>query len=585
MKKNLTQLLLGLCLAMVSFPLSSQTSCINYFNDILVKPAMCGDENGSITIASETAGVDFLWNDGSTELNRENLPSGIYTVVGEDEKGCQEEITLSIPDFSECEFYVYETYPPSPPKIPGKDPCVTLNLIVYQNGTLVPLDNFYISWTATNSEGSYTSSEGSIDVFQNETLVELVAYYQFKDGTVVPCCVHSEQRLILDACPVEPKVYVYKSNFGDSDENTISQFELFVYGTGVCGETMDLRGYIIDDNNGELIPPSESIGVGTLVNANAGYIKFSDHENWAAVPNGSFINFYDSGDIVNPKTGFNEPRYPELIKLEDPTDANDDGVYVVGISSTIKKIPNEYVDGYFSFWDLQQQVIPYTAKEKNQTFWPYIYTGGMIRIGMGDAKQIRNPDGTYHHGVAHGITEYSVRENEFPLHITYDIYSSFRIHMDRLSHDDKTAYSVVPLRTPATFTPGTIESPDIQKVVDKLRSCKGDGRGRNALTSNEVNEIRGKEKSFDARSLEVHPNPFKQYLEVTFKSDVHGKGTINVLNNQGRLIKTLEVDCTTEVQQQRIDFGLGAASGLYFIQLQYPNSKTKTAKAVLMSDN
>ena len=118
MKKNLTQLLLGVCLAMVSFPLSSQTSCINYFNDIEVNPAMCGDNNGSITIASETAGVDFLWNDGSTELNRENLSSGIYTVIGEDEKGCQEEITLSIPDFSECEFFISEIYSPTPPNEP-----------------------------------------------------------------------------------------------------------------------------------------------------------------------------------------------------------------------------------------------------------------------------------------------------------------------------------------------------------------------------------------------------------------------------------------------------------------------------------
>ena len=80
-----------------------------------------------------------------------------------------------------------------------------------------------------------------------------------------------------------------------------------------------------------------NISDGLGLNANHGYVKFSDHENWAAVPNGSFITFY---------------QYPDLVKLEDPTDVNNDGIYVVGISLETNEI-NEFVDVYSSFWDVQ----------------------------------------------------------------------------------------------------------------------------------------------------------------------------------------------------------------------------------------
>ena len=67
--------------------------------------------------------------------------------------------------------------------------------------------------------------------------------------------------------------------------------ELFVYGDGTCEATTDLRGYIIDDNNGQLIPGQDTtLTNGDSLNVDPGFIRFTDDPNWAAVPNGSIIS-------------------------------------------------------------------------------------------------------------------------------------------------------------------------------------------------------------------------------------------------------------------------------------------------------
>jgi len=95
-------------------------------------------------------------------------------------------------------------------------------------------------------------------------------------------------------------------------------------------------------------------------------------------------------------------------------------------------------------------------------------------------------------------------------------------------------------------------------------------------------------KKYDERrdiSLNVHPNPFQDFLNVEYQSIVEGQGEIRIYNNQGKAIHTKEVYCDGDKQNQRIDFKSFDANGLYFIQFITPDSKTKTSKAILLKND
>lgn len=93
--------------------------------------------------------------------------------------------------------------------------------------------------------------------------------------------------------------------------------ELLVVGTRTCTDsTMDLRNWIFDDHNGWYG------GSGTGIAA--GHFRFTDDVNWERVPYGSIILIYNNGD--------RNLKIPA--GSDDPTDANDDLLYVLPINST-----------------------------------------------------------------------------------------------------------------------------------------------------------------------------------------------------------------------------------------------------------
>jgi hypothetical protein len=96
--------------------------------------------------------------------------------------------------------------------------------------------------------------------------------------------------------------------------------ELLVVGNGECGDSMDIRGFHLDDNNGYLIPGNSYVNAfnSNLIGINPGFLTFTWSPVWGAVPNGSLIVVYD-------ERGVKESSMPE----DDPDDVNQDGVYVV----------------------------------------------------------------------------------------------------------------------------------------------------------------------------------------------------------------------------------------------------------------
>ncbi|WP_165917267.1 gliding motility-associated C-terminal domain-containing protein [Flaviaesturariibacter aridisoli] len=95
-------------------------------------------------------------------------------------------------------------------------------------------------------------------------------------------------------------------------------FEFVVAGTRTCTDsTLDLRGWIFDDNNGWI-----ATGSGTGIAAGA--MRFANVANWAAVPYGSVILIYSDIEKNN-----------SITLPDDPTDANHDYVYVLKANSTL----------------------------------------------------------------------------------------------------------------------------------------------------------------------------------------------------------------------------------------------------------
>ncbi len=94
--------------------------------------------------------------------------------------------------------------------------------------------------------------------------------------------------------------------------------ELVVTGTRTCTDSCaDLRGWVIDDNNGWL-------GSGSSQGIATGCMRFSNDNNWACVPYGSIILIYNDGD-----------KNTSITLPDDPTDANKDYVYIVPANSTL----------------------------------------------------------------------------------------------------------------------------------------------------------------------------------------------------------------------------------------------------------
>lgn len=106
------------------------------------------------------------------------------------------------------------------------------------------------------------------------------------------------------------------NEFSQGDQGSREYIELLVAGKRTCSDsTADLRGWIVDDQNGWY-------GTASLT---AGHYRFKDVFNWSAVPIGAIILLYNSA--ANNKNN-------SITLADDATDANKDFIYIVPINSS-----------------------------------------------------------------------------------------------------------------------------------------------------------------------------------------------------------------------------------------------------------
>lgn len=166
-------------------------------------------------------------------------------------------------------------------------------------------------------------------------------------------------------------------------------FELVVVDEGAGGCTADIRGFILDDNNGDF-----SCGPRTGAGIAQGHIRFSTSGPWGAIPYGAILVVYNDGDP--------NPALPP----DDPTDLNGDSVYVIG--SSHPDIEVSAGSGGCTGTDIPVgcgSTCPGTGNS-GYAGAPYSFGGSWLGIGLrnsgGDAAQVRAPSGAYFHGISYG---------------------------------------------------------------------------------------------------------------------------------------------------------------------------------------
>ncbi len=153
---------------------------------------------------------------------------------------------------------------------------------------------------------------------------------------------------------------------------------------GKCGTLVDIRGYILDDNNGTFTTPSSYAG--TASGIAPGHFRFSNDTQWATIPVGSLIVIYNAGDI-------NASLPPN-----DPNDSNGDSLYVIPHTSSLF----ERCGTYPASTSPDSVYVPCTYSTASLTEW-----GALSLRNSGDAIQVRSPNGAYYFGVSYGGTEMS----------------------------------------------------------------------------------------------------------------------------------------------------------------------------------
>jgi len=154
--------------------------------------------------------------------------------------------------------------------------------------------------------------------------------------------------------------------------------------------TVNLSGWILDDNNGDF--DSFTTGKGIA----AGHLRFADPmptcssgQSLAAVPVGSRIVVYNSDDVEGPLAA-----YPN-----DPCDSDADGVYYlpVGLNPNNTNVLQQCADRPWAY------PTPVNPNYSGCTYTnPANSWSGMLIANTGDVIQTRRPDYLFFHGFAVG---------------------------------------------------------------------------------------------------------------------------------------------------------------------------------------
>jgi hypothetical protein len=216
--------------------------------------------------------------------------------------------------------------------------------------------------------------------------------------------------------------------------------------TGPPCTEVDITGYLLDDNNGadnascEGFSTSTSTGMGIA----SGHYRFANIPRWQAVPTGSIILVYHDDE----KNG--------AIPADDPDDTSPhDSVYI--LSTT-----DNGLDGCTDNPDGWAGDCSYTCSGYDNP--PTSASLAGLR-NSGDAAQVRNPDGSYLHGICYGS---DMTGGPDDLIISTSSGSGTVYYFNDNNYRDTSNWSVGTAGT-ADETPGDYNNAANEDFIDSIR--------------------------------------------------------------------------------------------------------------------
>ena len=233
-----------------------------------------------------------------------------------------------------------------------------------------------------------TANSGSIPItipFSSSTgtayVVRVVSSNPIMVGSTSAVFTITQMAQCLPTIPSTSGLIINEFSNGITGSGSEEYYEFVV--AGQCGALVDIRGFILDDNNGTFTTPASYSGTGSGIAQ--GHFRFSNDAQWASIPVGSLIVIYNAAD-----------RNPAL-PADDPSDLIlVDSLYVVPHTSTLFESCTAFP----------------TPTSPDSVYIPCTYASGgaWSPLGIrnsGDAIQVRSPNGDYFHGISYGGAEMS----------------------------------------------------------------------------------------------------------------------------------------------------------------------------------
>lgn len=477
-----------------------------------------------ISINENNGPYTFLWSNGATTQVIDQLCVGAFAVTITGNDGCDTELEMSLSGSSDCPSLMNETF----------DAVITSSCSGEHRGSVSIQNsgNFEYSW-GDNKEGS------SITNLASGSYCVTISERNDVNCFVIKCYSVPEKTncgLVGPGSGIKGDVVMIVNEISNGLGNGEEFIELVVVKADQGCGPVDVRGYIIDDNNGDfsISKGSSSSGVAP------GHFRFSESPVWEAVPVGSIILLYNSA-----------AKNQAISLSDDPTDADNNKVYVVPSGSDL-------ITGNTKSPSLSNSL--YAEKEPELSSWSslYLYDGG-------DAVQIRSPEGKYTHGISYGST---LKMNGGPDDLLVSSLSGAGKGYAFTSGSYTTASSFLSYNAGSgSETPGAPNNEANDSFISNLCSISNEGGG--TIKDPLWDPGEGNLAVSGISLLSAFPNPFTKRVTLEIHSDESKVMEILLSNITGGVVErwmlNIESGVTTrslELKNKKLVTGLYTLSGL-----------------------
>lgn len=505
----------------------------------------------------------YIWSDGSTESNLLDLCSGNYSVTIVDSNGCTWELNAFVANQNACNISI-ETWQVSHRNI-CLDGCNDLDgvsgqIILTPISPGVDMSDYSFEWSdgsqsnelSTYYDGEYEVTITNTSYSDCQQVLRFLLDKESCDGLTTYSCQgvltelsemnNCEVVEALDCIPDEggneggeggeegdgkkdlsyPPVIINEFSNGSTVQDEF--VELLVVGDKQSCLPLDIRGMILDDNNGCFSIEDNNMS-SFDAGVSAGCLIFPYSDQWASVPVGSIIVIYNEK--------FKNVNLPD----DDFSDSDSDGVYVISASelNSIGYSPSIINSEYI-----------YAEEDLVGGEWANIWL-----YDKGDAIQLRYADGSFCHGVSYGNMD-KITGGEYDMKINSE-NGAQKVYAfndgSPLNHENFFANTV----SPKTETPGLPNNKANLDFINQI--CTGLGTNTGIEIAQDV-------------KVEVYPNPFSNeiFLDIISLDDVIDVD-VELINLVGEVVyKTTEQLYWGNNKIHLSGFKKSFNNGIYFVE-------------------